>query len=334
MTNDTPLVSVLMPVFNGAEWLVECIDSIKQQSYTKWELIMVNDFSTDHSAELMNRIAQNDKRIKAIDNRDKGIIPALTLAFNHSKGAFITRMDVDDLMPPDKLNQFVAAMEMGKKMVVTGKVHYFSTNAVSEGYMRYEKWLNERVVQDDFYAQLYRECIVASPNWMVERGCFEGDILLSTLNYPEDYDLVFRWYKAGYRIKGINELTHLWREHGKRTSRNSAIYQQQRFFELKTNWFIQNEMATTTKVQLIGVGKKGKQVAKLLIKQQVDFTWFDVAAQRYNQPVLGKTIQPIDDLTATLTVLTNWPLNGGAQLAVRQFLVDKGLVFGDNCYLF
>jgi hypothetical protein len=143
-------------------------------------------------------------------------------------------MDADDIMPANKLLHFVQALQTEETDIVTGKVRYFATNGeVSPGYLSYEEWLNTRVDQSDFYDQIYRECTVSSANWLMRKvdllncGGFQG------LNYPEDYDLLFRWYQHGFKIKGLDEVTHLWREHPERTSRNSADYAQDRFFRTK-----------------------------------------------------------------------------------------------------
>src|SRR5690606_36607346 len=111
--------------------------------------------------------------------------------------------------------------------------------------------------------------------WIVNRDCFENDFKFSDLKYPEDYDMLFHWYKFGYKISSINEVTHLWREHEQRTSRHSKDYQQEAFFKIKTNYFIDLEISSAEKIQLVGAGKKGKLVAKILTKRKIEFDWFD-----------------------------------------------------------
>ncbi len=85
-----------MPVKNAAPFLDECIESIISQSYSNWELLAVNDNSTDETLEILKRFSTLDSRITAVNNRKNGIIEALKTGYNISKGAFITRMDADD----------------------------------------------------------------------------------------------------------------------------------------------------------------------------------------------------------------------------------------------
>jgi glycosyltransferase involved in cell wall biosynthesis len=324
-----PLISILMPAYNAGLFIESCLVSILMQDFKDWELIIVNDFSTDNTTEIVEQFLRKDSRVRLFNNRVKGIIPALSLAFENSNGTFITRMDADDLMPANKLKILLDELQKRDlKTVVTGKVEYFSDTDVSAGYLRYQDWLNQRVQHRDFYENIYRECIVASPNWMVHRTCFENDIDLNSLRYPEDYDLVFQWYKNKYRIIGIEGITHLWREHENRTSRHSIHYQQTSFFELKTNYFLGLEVGDLKSVQLIGAGKKGKMVANILRSKSIDFNWYEFEPKNGTLADV-ESIQP-----GTKTILTNWPIDLQKQEMIQEFLKYKGFELGKNIWVF
>jgi len=328
MINVVPEISILMPVFNMSGYLEECIRSIQHQKNISWELIAVDDFSTDDSRQKLERLANENSRIHIFQNRKKGIIPALALAFEKSAGTYITRMDADDLMPADKLFMLYERARKNRKTVATGRVQYFSDSAVSEGYLRYQNWLNTVAEKNDFAVNIYRECVIASPNWMVHRACFEKDITLDSLQYPEDYDLVFKWYQNEYSFESVQQLTHLWREHPARTSRHSEIYQQQTFFKLKTNYFIDLELQDSTYVQLIGAGIKGKLVAAVLTARNITFDWFEYGKK-------SDAIKSVEELNNQhKAILTNWPVDEKQQSEILRFLESKKLVLGDNVWLF
>ncbi|MCB9222568.1 MAG: glycosyltransferase family 2 protein [Crocinitomicaceae bacterium] len=317
-----------MPVKNAAQYLEQCMDSIVHQSYGNWELIAVDDGSTDNSMEILENYERYNPRIKVLESTEGGIIPALQMAFEHSSGEFITRMDADDVMPTRKLEQLFDAIEgEPKKTVVTGKVRYFSDKKVSEGYKRYESWLNTVVEDESFRENLYRECVIASPNWMVHRSCFEDDFAISSLEYPEDYDMVFKWFDHGYEFKSVNSVTHLWREHPERTSRNSENYQQKAFFELKTKRFIQHFNDQIQGVQVIGAGEKGKLVSEILSRNNVSFQWYDLSPKR-------EDIQSVMALNKQLTILSNWPADERIQEDITKFLRKMNLKFGQELWLF
>jgi len=238
----SPVISIIMPVKNATDYLPDCIDSIIAQTFADWELIAVDDHSDDNSIALLSEYSSIDRRIKCLPNKGQGIIDALSTAFGESKGEFISRMDADDIMPKEKLAKLFQLCRGTSKTVASGKVKYFSSEDISDGYVRYENWLNGLLTSEDLRMHLYRECVIASPNWMVHRTCFESDISIEKLVYPEDYDLVFKWFDLGYKFKLEDTVTHLWREHPERTSRNSEHYQQKSFFKLKTNHFIVSEL--------------------------------------------------------------------------------------------
>jgi glycosyltransferase involved in cell wall biosynthesis len=334
MNAKKPVISILMPARNAVQFIRQAIESVRAQDIKDWELIVIDDHSNDGTWQISADF-ETDPRIRFYRNlHGDGIIHALEEAFMHSKGSYITRMDADDIMPPGKLSRLLEIAKKDPKTVATGKVQYFSDQPVSEGYRRYEGWLNELVDRGDFYEEIYRECIIASPNWMVSRQCFEQDFKFNDLQYPEDYDMVFRWYKAGYTVQASPDVTHLWREHENRTSRISDGYQQESFFDLKTSWFIKLELERDGKIQLLGAGKKGKLVAKKLLEKKVDFAWFDFNAVP-GQVVMSKKINPVSLVQKNRkTVLTAWPLDSKVQHEIRSFMTERGFIAGKNYWLF
>ena len=166
-----------------------------------------------------------------------------------------TQMDADDVMPKDKLTFLLDALKhKAQGYVATGMVQYFGKEKISEGYKKYESWINKVCAKNTFYEEIYRECVVASPNWMIHKEDFDLISGFNTLQYPEDYDLVFKWKKAGFQIYGIKQITHLWREHKNRTSRTNIHYQQASFFKLKTSHFLRENKNKS--IVLLGAKKK------------------------------------------------------------------------------
>lgn len=285
-----PAVSIIMPYKNAAAFLRECLHSILQQSFERWELIAVNDHSEDDSEQILMEFANRDPRISTLPNKGQGIIPALQTALANSSGLAITRMDADDLMPPQRLMLMKAKLDSAPpQSVVTGLVKYFPEDKLSEGYRKYESWLNEIAVRSDFWKGIYRECTVASPNWMMrtdellEMGGF------SNLSYPEDYDLVFQWYKRDFQILTVRELTLLWREHPDRTSRNSENYGQLSFFKMKLKYFLNLELKDRNLV-IWGTGKKAGVCARLLDENNVPFQWMALDHNKHKPGIQGHSI--------------------------------------------
>lgn len=114
-TNNSPLVSIVMPVYNGELYLLECINSIRQQSINCWELIFINDGSTDNTLEIIKQFEYFDSRIRIFDfPTNKGLSECLNFGIQLAKGKYIARMDADDVMQPDRLKRQLDFLELNE----------------------------------------------------------------------------------------------------------------------------------------------------------------------------------------------------------------------------
>ena len=280
-------VSILMPAKNAALYIDDCIQSIIKQSYTEWELIVVNDHSTDATLHHLAQFATLDSRIHVHNNKGQGIIAALRLAYAHARGAYITRMDADDIMPSHKINSLVSVASEGSS-VATGLVSYFSNNELGEGYKKYTKWLNDNLLSRQPFEDIYKECVIPSPNWMMHRSTLDRIGAFDSDRYPEDYDLCFRMHKFGLKVMTVNDVLHHWRDYPERSSRTDSNYGDNRFLALKVSYFAELESEDGASIYLWGSGKKGKAIAKLLQEQNISFHWIT-----NNEKKIGHTIYDV-----------------------------------------
>ncbi len=269
-----PEVSIIIPFKNTSKFLPECLNSILAQSYTNWELIIVDDHSNDDSYARVDEFASSDTRIILLKNKGSGIIPALRLGLKHSNGRLITRMDSDDIMHPEKIQTLVDNIKReGKRKIALGLVSYFNENGLKEGYKKYEIWLNGLTRKGSNYSEIYKECVIPSPCWMMYKddllacGGFDSD------RYPEDYDLAFRCYENQLECIPCDKNLHFWRDYDARTSHTDTNYSDNRFIDLKLFYFLKIDWDTTRPLVIWGAGKKGKQLAKLLLYKNIPFTW-------------------------------------------------------------
>src|SRR5690242_12850241 len=107
----TPLVSVIMSVYNSEQWLKLAIDSIIQQTYPNWELIIIDDASNEAARQILQTYASDPRIIIHHRNTNHGLIKNLNLGIDLSKGDFIARMDADDISEPDRLAKQVAYLQ-------------------------------------------------------------------------------------------------------------------------------------------------------------------------------------------------------------------------------
>ncbi|SFR46174.1 Glycosyltransferase involved in cell wall bisynthesis [Robiginitalea myxolifaciens] len=346
---DTPLVSILIPYKNTAEFLPECLESILQQGYSNFEILAVNDNSADSSRGIIQEFAARDPRVKDLVSHGEGIIPALRTAFSVSKGKLVTRMDSDDIMMPDRLGAMVRDLQQsGKGHLAVGQVKYFSDRGISDGYARYEKWLNGLTATGTNFSEIYKECVIPSPCWMLWREDLLACEAFEPNRYPEDYDLCFRFYREGLICIPNAECLHLWRDYDSRTSRNSEHYAQNYFLEIKTHYFLELDRDPNRELFLWGAGFKGKKIARILQQHRQPFQWICDNPLKIGKKIYGVELSHYERILKPDTPETQVKTSNGsktpqsiisvaneeAQREIRDFLHTQGWAPMKNYFFF
>ena len=124
-----PLVSIITPVYNAEKYLKTCIDSVLKQTYTNWELILVNDGSTDGSLDIIKQYAQLDVRIKYIDKINEGPSLSRKSGTEQAKGKYIQYLDSDDFLQENAIEYLTDKAEATNAEVVAAPFFfYYSEN--------------------------------------------------------------------------------------------------------------------------------------------------------------------------------------------------------------
>ncbi|BAO77229.1 glycosyltransferase family 2 protein [Winogradskyella sp. PG-2] len=293
-----PLISILVPFKNTEEYIAECMESILKQSYTNWEAIFVDDNSDDTSYTIVKTFSKQDNRIKPLKNNNSGIISALQTAYKRCKGEYITRMDSDDIMTPNRLKLMLNNLKKhGKMRLAVGQVKYFRADGLSDGFARYEKWLNRLTKTGSNYSEIYKECVIPSPCWMLHRDDFEACDGFNPARYPEDYDLAFRFYKAGYTCIPCNDVLVHWRDYNTRTSRTHVHYAENSFLDLKVHYFLDLNYDASRPLAIWGAGTKGKTLSKILIQLEIPFYWICDNPKKIGKHIYDQELLNFDYLT-------------------------------------
>lgn len=184
-----PSVSIVLPCYNGADFLAQSIDSVIAQTFTDWELILVNDCSTDNSLGIMRQYAEKDGRIRIINNEHNLKLPgALNRGFSEAKGKYLTWTSHDNRMAPAMLEEFVAYLDANPdKGLVTACYAAFSLNTGEQLYEVHhpDPQLHLPLYNCVCYAFMYRREVLETV------GDYD-----TTLFLVEDYDYWVRiWQK-------------------------------------------------------------------------------------------------------------------------------------------
>lgn len=321
-----PKVSILIPAKNEMYFVEECLLSIQNQTYQNWEVILVDDHSTDDTALIVKQFAKQDSRIQYVPNKGEGIIPALRTAYALAEGRFITRMDADDIMRPNKIEVLLKGLlEHGEGHVAVGGVHYFSDTQLKSGYENYQKWLNQHTENGTNFTDIFKECAIPSPSWMLFRDDLDRIQAFNENRYPEDYDLAFRMYSKGFKVIPTSEIVHEWRDYELRTSRVSENYKEYTFSALKWQYFNLLHRNLDKEMVIMGTGYRGKRIAECLLDLGIDFKWVS-----NNKEKIGKHIydQMIFDLSIDLDWVNTQCIcaiaNETGKTFIEQFFINRG----------
>lgn len=295
---DRPLVSIIMAVKDTAPYLPDCLDSILAQTYSNWELIAINDHSSDRTPEILKEYSDKDNRIRVFHSKRHKLIPTLKEGYQHVEGTLINRMDSDDKMPADKLEALVNEWsKYGKGNIIAGGTqHFVDEGLVGDGFLRYEKWLNQVAARGTHYEEIYQECVIPSHSWIIHRDDFENVGGFEPEVYPEDYDLCFRFYKAKLNVVGIDKVLHYWRDRSNRISRTWDEYKDNRYFELKIPYFYELDRDLRRPLVLWGAGRNGKDLAKLILEREQHFHWVCDNERKIGKEVYGIKMQHFEEI--------------------------------------
>ena len=141
-------ISIIMPVYNGVSWIGECIESIRQQTDTNWELLVLDDHSTDGTTELVFKLAEEDSRILPILRQKNGVSAARNEGLEKAQGEFIMFVDADDKLDPQMLSVLRAMLEQTESDLAV--CDYYRWNGKPDGvYNRSEELLKTDVEREE-----------------------------------------------------------------------------------------------------------------------------------------------------------------------------------------
>ena len=203
-----PLISILMGIYNCADTLEEAVDSIKNQTYSNWELIMCDDCSSDNTYDIALEIAKTDSRVKVIKNKKNiTLAPTLNNCLKVATGEYVARMDGDDICDPTRFEkEIIFLLEHPEYSLVSTRMNMYDSNGVF------------RTTNVKSYPQPVD--LVKGPPFC-HAGCMMKTDVLKKLdgyntsekvNRVEDYDLWYRLYKAGYKGANIQEALYSMRD--------------------------------------------------------------------------------------------------------------------------
>lgn len=327
-----PTVSVLMPVHQAAATLPAVLDDLAAQTLADWELVAVDDGSTDGSLSLLGNRARLDGRIRVLSRAHAGIAAALNVGLAAARAPLVARMDADDRMVPERLALQVAAAAAHPDWTVVGcRVRMFPEDSLTDGMRHYGEWLDRVTTPAEIARDIWVESPLPHPSVL-----FRREDVLATGGYragpfPEDYDLWLRLHLAGRTMGKVDRPLVAWREGAGRLSRTDPRYGPGAFRALKAFHLARSVLAGRTEVQVWGAGPDARAWRTALAVEGIRVArFFDVDPRKIGRvlgdgaPVLDWRDTPRFAATPTLCAVGQ----KGARARMRRMLTDMTFVEG------
>jgi glycosyltransferase involved in cell wall biosynthesis len=292
-----PPISIVLPFRDAAATLCDCLDSIRGQTFGDYELLAIDDGSSDQSAVIARRYAESDPRIRMLETDGSGLVPALNLGLAHARAPLIARMDADDRMRPERLAAQATYLSQHPDIALVGtQVELFPPDAVRAGYREYARWQNGVLSPEDVANNIYVESPFAHPSVMLRREVFEQVGGYADGQFPEDYELWLRMHQAGLRMAKIAQVLLDWRERPGRASRVDPRYARAAFDTLRARFLSRDpRLLQGRPVVVWGAGRKTRLRARLLIDQGIrPVAWVDVDPAKIGHVVWGLPVRHKD----------------------------------------
>lgn len=285
------LVSVLLPGFNAARFLGAAVASIQRQSLCEWELLLLDDGSEDDTPWLAESFARSDPRIRAFRFPHRGIAQTLNEGLALARGAFIARMDADDVSHPWRLSLQKAFLERNPSISAVGSlVRLFPRARVQQGMLEYERWVNALMTPEEIGREIFVDAPLVHPSVMIRKEDLE-----SAGGYhaegPEDFDLWLRLHLAGKRFAKIRRVLLFWRERADRATRLGSVYRREAFRKCRAQHLA--EWIGPGRPVLLAGNREAKRLGRLLedrglrIRAFVDLDPARIGSRVRGVPVIG-----------------------------------------------
>ena len=228
-----PEISVIMSVYNGEEYIAEAIESVINQSFKDWELIIINDCSTDGTGDILAEFAKKDARIKVHANEVNLRLPkSLNKAISLASGKYIARMDADDVCLPDRFEKQFEFMEKNSDIALSScRFMTLKKEGIASG------GCGGRVDNDALSARLLFTNPILHPGIIAKAGVMKELKYDETLTCTEDLELWTRFVMFGHKIEILPEYLMLYRIHDKQITATTIARQHDEVLKVQRRYF-------------------------------------------------------------------------------------------------
>ncbi len=232
-----PKISVVLPVFNSENFISSAIDSILNQTFQDFELIVINDGSTDSTAAIVENYRKKDSRVKVIGRENKGLIFSLNEGVARATGEWVARMDADDISHPRRFEiQIKYAIENSADICGCAVEYIGTVHGVKRFYP---------LADDGIKMALAFGCPIAHPSVLLRRAVVDQCKYNIAAKLVEDYDLWIRLAMNNFKFVNCNEILLQYRIHNSQISSKNRVDQVNKTYalmDLYARWYYENHI--------------------------------------------------------------------------------------------
>ncbi len=329
---DRPEISVVLPFYNAENTLEAAIQSILSQTFIGFELLLIDNNSTDKSREVAEKIARSDERILLLNEHKRGVAHAMNCGLRNARGKFIARMDADDIAVPERLQKQVDFLNQNPDIGLAGcEVKYVPHQKSTSGFRRFVKWVNSFHSPSKIGRFCFIEIPVVNPTIMFRSelyekfgGCLNGD-------FPEDYEMQLRYLAAGVEMAKLPEILLEWHDYSTRLTRTDKRYSTEAFFKIKAKFFrkwSEQNNRFHPKIWVWGAGRKTRQRAVFLEQEGMQIEGRIDIVESKTDSIYYKNLPPPGKM-----FIVSMVTNPGAREKISKFLLEKHFVEGEDFIL-
>lgn len=330
----SPKISVTLPCYNCGDTVGKTLDSILAQTCTDFEVVAVDDGSTDNTSGVLTEYARQDSRIRTFSIEHGGVIAAANAGIEAAKGRYIARMDGDDEMLPERLAAQSRLLDENPNLGLVGcRVRFGGCRENCAGYAHYVDWTNSLLTPEAISLNRFVEFPVPNPSIMYRRECIDDHGPYIDGDFPEDYELLLRWLEAGVNMAKVDEELMIWNDPPSRLSRNHPRYDVNAFYRIKTEYLARWLEANNPHhpvVHILGSGRTTRKRADLLLGHGIEFAaYYDIDPRKIGHVVNGVKVIDRNDIPAAGDgFCIPYVASRGARDEIAEFLESRGYILG------
>jgi glycosyltransferase involved in cell wall biosynthesis len=328
-------LSVLLPVRDAQDTLSECLGSLRSQTLTDHEVVVVDDGSSDTTPACLETWAREDSRLRVLRTPRLGLVPALNLALAEARAPLVARMDADDVAHTERLEKQARRLDENARVDVLGcRVELVSELGVppAGGMRAYVDWSNGLLGHEAMERDRFVESPLVHPSVAMRRQTLLDLGGWRDLDGPEDYELWLRCFEAGLRFEKLDQVLLRWRDRPGRLTRADPRYSPARFLATKVAALSRGPLASGRPVVVWGAGDIGKAWARALKRAGHQVRAFvEVHPRRIGETIHGAPVIAVVDAASHPGALHLAAVGQrGARERIRAEAARLGLVDGHD----